>query len=55
MEFKGTNAEKLDWNNLSTEERKELIEMVDSLFIPPQFVIGMYESGALCLTKALGG
>ena len=55
MEFKGNKIEKLDWSNLSNEDKRELMEMADSLFIPPQFVVGMYESGELCLTKALGG
>lgn len=40
-------AKKKDWNNLPKEERKRLINLADSLFIPPQFVSSMYESGQI--------
>lgn len=36
-----------DWSKLTKEQRLELIEIADSLFIPPNFVQDMYESGEL--------
>ena len=45
MEKKKTK--KKDWNSLPKEERKRLIDLADSLFIPPQFVSSMYESGQI--------
>lgn len=39
------------WNDLSKEDRLRLIELADSLGIPPNFVSDMYESGHLALGK----
>lgn len=48
MEFKET---KTKWDNLSKEDRLELIELSDRLGIPPNLVGEMYEQGHLSLGK----
>jgi len=35
------------WSELKREQKLELIKFCDSLFIPPNFVKDMYESGAI--------
>lgn len=37
----------IKWSELTREQKLELIEFCDSLFIPPNFVKDMYESGAI--------
>ena len=36
-----------NWNDLTKEEKKELMDFADSIGIPPQFVISMYEKGMI--------
>lgn len=36
-----------NWNDLTKEEKKELMDFADSIGIPPQFVVGMYEKGMI--------
>lgn len=36
-----------DWNALSPEDRRAIMEMADNLFIPPQYVATMWEQGLL--------
>jgi hypothetical protein len=35
---------KRKWSNLTSEQKKELMIIADSLFIPPNFVADMYEN-----------
>ena len=44
--FKDMSKE-IKWSELTREQKLELIEFCDSLFIPPNFVKDMYESGAI--------
>lgn len=41
------------WSKLTKDQRTELIEMADSLFIPPNFVAYMYENGSIALPDEL--
>ena len=36
-----------NWNDLTKDQKKELIELADSLGIPPNFVDKMYENGQI--------
>jgi hypothetical protein len=38
---------KKDWTKLSSEEKKRLMKLADSLYISPMFVQSMYENGQL--------
>lgn len=39
--------QKRDWNALSPEDRRAIMELADSLFIPPQYVATMWELGEI--------
>lgn len=40
---------KKDWDSLSKQEKQRLIKIADGLFIPPNMIVSMYESGSLTL------
>ena len=40
-------SKEIKWSELTREQKLELIEFCDSLFIPPNLVKDMYESGAI--------
>lgn len=35
------------WAELTSQERRDIMEMADSMFIPPQYVQAMYEQGQI--------
>lgn len=38
---------KRNWNDLTKEEKQELLDFADSIRIPPNFVWQMYENGQI--------
>lgn len=40
---------KTKWTDLTSEERKELMDVADTCGIPPNFVAGMYDQGMIAL------